>query len=103
MQGKASPLMAKKVEDPPAAQLKAFRTIRALSFSSKASAPVNFMDLVKDFNEGLGRFFLEHHTIFSHSAWLFFANAQECILEVKNDCRKQKGCISLGRTHGTMI
>ena len=34
---------------------KQFQTIRALSFgNSKASAPVNFMDLVKDFNEGLG-------------------------------------------------
>jgi len=40
MEGKASPLIAKKVEDPPA---------------SAPSAPVNFMDLVKDFNEGQER------------------------------------------------
>ena len=56
---------------------KQFQAIRALSFSSKASkasAPVNFMDLVKDFNEGLGQFFEHHtdHTIHSVIQLVFF-------------------------------
>lgn len=41
--------------------------------------------------------FFEHHTFQSFSL-LFCANAQKCPLEVKNDCRKQKGCIGLGKT-----